>query len=154
MGAFAIVATFEDKTGSVQIKSYAGLAKSSPFLAASMSVFLLSLAGIPPLGGFLAKYYVFAAAIKAATGSPINQWLYAVVGVGLLTSVFALYYYANIMKNMFFAKEDSPYHFGFKTTGTLVVMIGLIGVFYCGLFPQPILDFISGIPANIGIFTP
>ncbi len=153
MGAFAVVATFEERTGSVQIKSYAGLAKSSPFLAGAMSVFLLSLAGIPPLGGFLAKYYVFAAAVKAANAGEINQWLYGVVGIGLLTSVFALFYYANIMKNMYFSAEDSPYEFGFKTTGTLVVMIGLLGVFYCGLFPQPILDFVSDIPGTLGIFS-
>jgi NADH-quinone oxidoreductase subunit N len=154
MGAFAIVAIFEDRTGSVQIKSYAGLAKSSPFMAASMSVFLLSLAGIPPLGGFLAKYYVFAAAIKSAGASEINQWLYAVVGIGLLTSVFALFYYANIMKNMYFAAEDSPYELGFKTFGTMVVVIGLVGVFFCGLFPQPILDMVADIPASLGVFVP
>jgi NADH-quinone oxidoreductase subunit N len=152
MGAFAIVAIFEDRTGSTQIASYAGLAKSSPFIAASLSVFLLSLAGIPPLGGFLAKYYVFAAAIDRAGADGVNSWLYWVVGVGLLTSVFALYYYANIIKNMFFADEQSPYQFGFKTSGTLVVVIGLVGVLYCGLFPEPILRFVADIPATLGIF--
>ncbi len=52
MGAFAIVAIFEDRTGSCQIASYSGLSKSSPFVAGSMAVFLLSLAGVPPLAGF------------------------------------------------------------------------------------------------------
>ena len=151
MGAFAIVAIFEDRTGSTQIGSYAGLAKSSPFMAASMSVFLLSLAGIPPLGGFLAKYYVFAAAIKQAAMGPDYQWLYWLVGIGLLTSVFALYYYANIMKQMFFSKEDSPYKLGFATPGTLVVVLSLLGVFYCGLFPSPILEFVSDIPYALNV---
>jgi NADH-quinone oxidoreductase subunit N len=151
MGVFAVVTIFEDKTGSTQIRSYAGLAKSSPFMAASMSVFLLSLAGIPPLGGFLAKYYVFAAAIKQAGVSPETHFLYWVVGIALLTSVFALYYYANIIRTMFFAAEDSPYKLGFSTPGTLVVVIGLVGVFYCGLYPEPILRLASSIPYWIGV---
>jgi NADH-quinone oxidoreductase subunit N len=151
MGAFAIVAIFEDKTGSTEIQSYTGLAKSSPFMAASMSVFLLSLAGIPPLGGFLAKYYVFAAAVKHAALVSYNQWMYWLVGVGLLTSVFALYYYANIIKTMFFSSEDSPYKLNFMNPGTIVVIIGLLGVFYCGLFPEPILRFAQSIPAIVGL---
>ena len=151
MGIFAIVTIFEDRTGSTQIGSYAGLAKSSPFMAVSLSVFLLSLAGIPPLGGFLAKYYVFAAAIKMAGMSSEYTFLYWVVGVALLTSVFALYYYANIIKTMFFSKEDSPYQLGFANAGTAVVIIGLVGVFYCGLFPEPVLKLVSTIPQWLGI---
>jgi NADH-quinone oxidoreductase subunit N len=151
MGAFAVVSIFEDTTGSTSIRSYAGLAKSSPFMAVSLSVFLLSLAGIPPLGGFLAKYYVFAAAIKHASLSASYYWLYWLVGIGLLTSVFALYYYANIMKTMFFSAEDSPYSLGFLNPGTVVVVLGLVGVLYCGLFPEPILRFASDIPFTLGI---
>ena len=107
MGAFAVVAVFEDKTGSTQIKSYSGLSKTSPFHAACLSVFLLSLAGIPPLAGFLAKYYVFAAAIKQAGVAADYQWLYWVVGIGLLTSVFALYYYANVIKTIVLSQRKS-----------------------------------------------
>ncbi|MEW6051343.1 MAG: NADH-quinone oxidoreductase subunit N [Candidatus Zixiibacteriota bacterium] len=150
MGAFAVVALFEDKTGSCEIKSYAGLSKSSPFLAASLAIFLLSLAGIPPLAGFLAKYYVFAAAIKLAGSSPYNQWLYWPVGVGLLTSVFALYYYAYVIKTMYFAAEDSPYKLSAPFPASLVVAIGLAGVLLFGLYPGPILEFASSIPYSFG----
>jgi NADH-quinone oxidoreductase subunit N len=146
MGAFAVATMFEDKTGLVQIDSYRGLSKSSPFMAASLSIFLLSLAGIPPLGGFLAKYYVFAAAIKQAGAGPEATWLYFVVGVGLLTSVFALFYYANLIKKMYFMPDESPYKLELANAGSIVVIIGLIGVFYCGLFPGTIIDFISKIP--------
>ncbi|MEE8577518.1 MAG: NADH-quinone oxidoreductase subunit N, partial [candidate division Zixibacteria bacterium] len=58
MGAFAVVTIFEDLTGSTQIGSYAGLSKTSKFYSFCMAIFLLSLAGIPPLAGFMAKYYV------------------------------------------------------------------------------------------------
>ena len=153
MGIFAIVTIFEDKTGSVQIDSYRGLSKSSPFMAASMSVFLLSLAGIPPLGGFLAKYYVFAAAIKQAETAMGSEWLYYVVGVGLITSVFALYYYANIIKKMYFMPDESPYRLGLSNAGVMVIIIGLIGVFYCGLLPGAVMEFVSQIPASLGIYS-
>ena len=100
MGAFAIVAIVEDKTGSCQLGTYRGLSQSSPGLAAAMAVFMLSLAGIPPLAGFLAKYKVFAAAVSLASRNDAHTWLYWLAGVGLTTSVFSLYYYANVIKQM------------------------------------------------------
>lgn len=150
MGAFAIVTIFEDKSGSTQIASYRGLSQSSPMLSAALSVFLLSLAGIPPLAGFLAKYYVFAAAIKAAGRSEADSWIYWVVGVGLLTAVFSLYYYANVIKQMYFSKETSPYRFEVSAPAMSVIAIGLLGVFYFGLNPQPILQFASQISSSFG----
>ncbi len=154
MGAFAIVTMFEDKTGSTRIASYAGLSKTSPFIAASLAVFLLSLAGIPPLAGFLAKYYVFAAAIKLAGASSQYAFLYWVVGIGLLTSVFALYYYAYVIKMMYFSAEASPYTFSLRNPVLLVVAIGLVGVFLFGLFPEPIMRFASNIPVALGFSSP
>jgi len=143
MGAFGVVAIFEDKSGSCQITSYAGLSKTSPLLSISMTVFLLSLAGIPPLAGFLAKYYVFAAAIKVAATDPAFSWMYWLVGIGLLTAVFSLYYYANVIKQMYFSAELSPYRISFSAPAMSVLLIGLIGVFLFGLYPEPILQFAS-----------
>ena len=143
MGAFGVVAIFEDKSGSCQITSYAGLSKTSPFLSISMTVFLLSLVGIPPLAGFLAKYYVFAAAIKVAGSDPAFSWMYWLVGIGLLTAVFSLYYYANVIKQMYFSAELSPYRISFSAPAMSVLLIGLIGVFLFGLYPEPILQFAS-----------
>ena len=143
MGAFGVVAIFEDKSGSCQIASYAGLSKTSPFLSISMTVFLLSLVGIPPLAGFLAKYYVFAAAIKVAGSDPAFSWMYWLVGIGLLTAVFSLYYYANVIKEMYFSAELSPYRISFSAPAMSVLLIGLIGVFLFGLYPEPILQFAS-----------
>lgn len=150
MGAFAIVAIFEDRTGSCQIASYSGLAKSSPFMSGSLAVFLLSLAGIPPLAGFLAKYYVFAAAIKMAGASADFSWLYWVVGIALLTSVFALYYYAYVIKTMYFDKAVSPYKFGLHSPVMVVIVLALVGVFLFGLMPEPIIRFASQIPLAWG----
>ena len=64
LGLFVVVVATSEKVGSDEIKDYAGLARRSPLLAASMLVFFLSLAGIPPMAGFIGKYLVFAAVIK------------------------------------------------------------------------------------------
>ncbi len=151
MGAFAAVTIFEDKTGSCEIASYAGVAKTSPGFAASFSVFLLSLAGIPPLAGFFAKYFVFASAIQQAQADPGANWLYWLVGVGLLTSVFSLYYYAGVIKQMYFAKDASPYKISYTVPTVSVLAIGLAGVFLFGLYPDPILHFGAGIGSALGL---
>jgi len=146
MGAFAIVAMFEDKTGSCQIASYRGLSSASPALSLILAIFLLSLAGIPPLAGFMAKYKVFAAAISmAAAGGP--SWIYWLVGVGLLTSVFSLYYYANVIKQMYFSGEESPYKIPVPLPGTIVLGLGVAGVILAGIFAEPVLRYASDIPA-------
>jgi NADH-quinone oxidoreductase subunit N len=147
MGAFAVVAIFEHKTGSTSIDSYRGLAHSSPFYAFSLTIFLLSLAGIPPLAGFLGKYYVFAAAIKMAGSDAAHQWLYWLVGIGLLTSVFALYYYANVIKSMFFAKEESSHKLSLAFPGSAIVVLGLIGILLFGLYPNLVLDLAGDVPS-------
>ncbi len=150
MGAFAIVTVFEDKTGSTQIASYRGLSKSAPGLSLTLAIFLLSLAGIPPLAGFLAKYYVFAAAVEKANSADSASWLYWLVGVGLITTVFSLYYYANIIKQMYFSREDSPYKIPVSAPAMMVIAICLIGVILFGVWPEPILQFAGDIPASFG----
>jgi len=154
MGAFAVVTIFEDSTGSCQIDSYNGLAKSSPFISITMTIFLLSLAGIPPLAGFLAKYYVFAAAIKIAGTDAAYHWMYWLVGIGLLTTVFALYYYANIIKAMYFYPDASPYRLKFPLPAVVVLAVGLAGVIVFGLMPEPILKLASYIALPFGYMTP
>ncbi|MBU8934960.1 MAG: NADH-quinone oxidoreductase subunit N [candidate division Zixibacteria bacterium] len=151
MGAFAVVAIIEHKTGSCEIATYSGLSKTSPLMAGTLSVFLLSLAGIPPLAGFLAKFYVFAAGIQAAQADPDLYWVYWLVGVGLLTTVFALYYYANVIKQMYFAKEPSPYTVTFDIPALSVVLIATMGLFLFGLYPEPVLNFASGIARSLGV---
>ena len=154
MGAFAVVTLFEDRTGSCEISSYAGLSRSSPFLAASLSVFLLSLTGIPPLVGFFGKYYIFAAAVKLAASNSDFSWLYWLVGVGLLTSVFALFYYANVIRAMYFESGESPRRIVFNPPALSVILIGLFGVLLFGLYPEPIIQFASGIPLSYGFILP
>ncbi len=132
MGAFAVITVYADRTGSEQISDYAGLAKSSPAIAAAMALFLLSLAGIPPLAGFLAKYYVFAAAIQAG-----YTWL---VVLAVLTTVIALYYYANVIRLMYLSAETNPHHVIPSFPAGMVLIITAAGVLVFGILPQSILE--------------
>ncbi len=132
MGAFAIVTIVAERTGSEQIADLAGFSKSSPVLAALMAVFMLSLAGIPPLAGFLAKYYIFAAAIQ--TG---HTWL---VVLALLTAVVSLYYYANVIRLMYLSPDPNPHHIVPSFPAGLVLVLTGVGVVLFGMLPQPILE--------------
>jgi len=132
MGAFAIVAIFADRTGSEQIADYAGFSKSSPVLAAALAIFMLSLAGIPPLAGFLAKYYVFAAAIQAG-----YTWL---VLLAVLTTVIALYYYANVIRLMYLSPDTNPHHIVPSFPAGLVVILSVTGVVIFGILPEAVLE--------------
>jgi NADH-quinone oxidoreductase subunit N len=133
MGAFAFAIAFHNNFGSYEIKDYRGLAKDSPGLSIVMAVFLLSLAGIPPLVGFFGKYYIFLA------GWTDFKWL---VIIGVLTSVIALYYYANIMKQMFF--QETAIEVGrMKLDPPLAITLTVTAVatLLAGLFPEPVIRF-------------
>jgi len=97
--AFGIAMAFSRIVGSDEVKDYAGLSRRSPWLALAMLAAFLSLAGMPPFGGFIAKVLVFAAAIQ----NPALIWL-AVVGI--LNSIVALYYYLNVLKYVYLYRME------------------------------------------------
>ncbi len=98
VGTFACIIAMRRKDGTVEnIDDLAGLAKRSPLMALALTILMFSLAGIPPLAGFFAKYFVFVAAIQAG--------LYALAVIGVLASVVGAFYYLRIIKIMWF---DEP----------------------------------------------
>jgi NADH-quinone oxidoreductase subunit N len=98
LGAFLIVIEIFNRTGSFDINDYRGLYRRAPFLSISMTIFMLSLMGIPPFAGFFGKLYVFGAAVNN------NLAWFAVVGA--LNSVIAVYYYARVIKTMIIEAND------------------------------------------------
>jgi NADH-quinone oxidoreductase subunit N len=100
LGAFLVLIVVHNAVGSFDIKDYAGIWRRSPLLTILMGIFLFSLMGIPPFAGFLAKWYVFAAVIRADLG-----W-FAVVGV--LNSAIGAFYYIKILRAMFLEGDDVP----------------------------------------------
>jgi NADH-quinone oxidoreductase subunit N len=95
LGAFAVVIAVSRKTRSGEISSYGGLFGYAPALAVLMTVFLASLAGIPPLGGWYAKFGVFNAVLTARSG-----WGYSIAVIGAINAVIATAYYVTIMREM------------------------------------------------------
>jgi len=132
IGSFALVLAMRRDDGLVEtISDLAGLARTHPTMAFLFGALLFSLAGIPPLAGFFAKFYVFLAAIEAG--------LYALAVIGVVTSVIGAYYYLLIVKVMYF---DAPAPRFVRVAPSIGTMLGLAGlaniVFF--VYPGPLLD--------------
>src|SRR5256886_2306810 len=97
VGAFGVPAMVRRETGGDDFSNFRGLVSRSPLMAACMSVFMLSLAGIPPLAGFFGKFYLFSAALRAGA----DHGLFWLVTVALLGSFISLYYYLIVLKAVF-----------------------------------------------------
>ena len=143
IGAFAVVILLGQKDAQrTGIEHYAGLAGRHPVIAAGMTVFLLSLAGIPPLAGFMAKFYVLSAAIRAE-----YYWL-AVIGV--LNSVVAVYYYLRVVMYMYFREPAGEMgRPDFSPAYTVVIAISIWALFHMGIFPR---DFLLIAEKSVGMF--
>jgi NADH-quinone oxidoreductase subunit N len=132
-GSFAIITYLEknDGTGS-ELSDFSGLSKTHPVLSISMAVFMLSLAGIPPTAGFMAKFYVFSSAIKSGyTGLAI---------FGILTSVISLYYYLRIVYAMYFEEPEEQTNMPVPAGISAGVIIALWGVIQLGILPSDIMN--------------
>jgi NADH-quinone oxidoreductase subunit N len=104
LGAFGVVSIVEGRAGESRLSDFAGLSRRAPVLSFCMLIFMLSLAGIPPLAGFFGKFYVFAAALSVNAPNLGLLWL---VVVALAVSAVSLYYYLQVLKQIYIA-EPSP----------------------------------------------
>jgi len=133
-GAFGVIALSE-RAGeeAVDVRDYAGLGRRHPILALALTLFLLSLIGIPPLAGFVGKFYLFGAAVRAG-----YVWL-AVIAV--LNSALAAYYYLRVIVYMYMRDPDgvpaSPVP---SFAGALGLAIALVGIVLLGVIPAPFAD--------------
>ena len=142
IAAFAVVAAFAKSTGSENLDDYAGLAQKEPLLALIFMFALLSLAGIPPLAGFVGKFYLFYAAMQKG-----YVWL---VVAGALNSTVSLYYYLLVLRQMYLTdrKKEMPkvvMPLGLKLT----LLITMAAVFVLGLMPGPVLDITTDIAQKL-----
>ena len=136
LGAFACVLTMRrdggPNGGSVEeIDELAGLSQTSPGVAFVLMLLMFSLAGIPPLAGFWAKYYAFQPAIKAG--------LYALAVVGVVASVVGAYYYLRIIKIMFFDEAKAPFLPVRPRVGAVIAIAGIFVLLFVVL-PSPLVD--------------
>jgi NADH-quinone oxidoreductase subunit N len=134
LGAFGVIAALDSaERPNDQVRDYAGLWTTHPVLAALMTIFLLSLGGFPPMAGFIAKWYVFNAALKAGySGLAI---------IGVLTSVVSVFFYLRIVVMMYMTTTDRPARFPAVPRAVGAALIGsAILTFYLGLLPARVMD--------------
>ncbi len=132
LGAFFAILAISQHIGSYRIKDYAGMARRAPILAAVLAFCFVSLTGLPPTAGFIAKIYVFNAAVQSDLA-----WL---VLVGVLNSAISAYYYLRVVRHMYLDEpEDETTFF---PTPMLAAALGVtaLGVLVVGLVPTPLID--------------
>ena len=123
LGMFAIVLTVSRKTRSGEISSFGGLFSYAPALAALTTIFLGSLAGIPPLGGWIGKFAAFQAVIDSGSG-----WGYAIAVIGAVNSVIAFGYYGNVMREIWMRPVPDGDTTPIATPAPLVLALAITGV--------------------------
>jgi NADH-quinone oxidoreductase subunit N len=134
LGAFGVVAALDTADHpNDRVRDYAGLSNTHPGLAALMTIFLLSLGGFPPMAGFIAKWYVFNAAMKAGySGLAI---------IGVLTSVVSVFFYLRVIVMMYMTTTETPAQFPRvpKTVGAALIASAIL-TFYLGVLPSRVMD--------------
>ena len=118
------------------MENFNGMAKRAPFLSLLMLVFILSLAGVPPLGGFFGKFYLFAAAVERDAQNFGLLWL---VVLGILMSAVSLYYYLILLKHFYVLPAKDETRIVTPTFVNVALALLALGVIAMGLFPGPIL---------------
>jgi NADH-quinone oxidoreductase subunit N len=146
LGAFGVVAALSTRAGGDEMRDFNGMARRAPFLSLLFLVFVLSLAGIPPLGGFFAKFYLFAAAVQRDAATFGLLWL---VILGIVMSAVSLYYYLVLLKHVYVIEPANPARV--DTPIYLNVALGFLAlaVVLLGIFPEPILTLLNGLLAAL-----
>jgi len=136
IGAFAVAMVVAGKTGSYEIDAYNGLSKRSLGLSIVMVMFLLSLAGIPPMAGFVGKFYVFASAVNT------QQFLWLAI-LGVVNSVISVYYYMGIARRMFFvgSEDESPVETDIYAAS--VIAVTAAATLLLGILPETVMRIVK-----------
>jgi len=135
LGAFLCVIMVSNHFGTDEIDSYAGLSERSPFLAFALTLFLLSLAGIPPLAGFVAKFYVFSSAIQGR--------FFTLAVVAALNSAVAAFYYFKVVRLMYLVPASNREPLTHPLSLLIAVVLALAGILAIGIFPGPFIQFVE-----------
>jgi len=141
LGAFWFIHIFAEKLGSEEIETYHGLGYRAPFASICMAIFMFSLTGLPPLAGFIGKFYLFAAIIQ-------ENWYWLAV-IGVLNSVVSLYYYAGVVRAMFLIRTDNTEEIAIPVYDKVFLALLTIPLLIFGIYWTPIINWTS---ASISIF--
>ena len=149
LGMLAAIGVLERSGGTDQIGSWNGLSQRSPGLAISIAVFLLSLAGVPPLAGFFAKFYLFASVLRSAPLASVAFWL---VMLAIAMSAVALYYSLRVLKPVFVndpAQEAGAIPIPWLSRLVLILLTAAVMVLGCA--PQLLLSWLNSVTQMAGL---
>jgi NADH-quinone oxidoreductase subunit N len=132
LAAFIVVIAVSARMATDEIADYAGLARRSPWLAGALAFALVSLTGIPPTAGFVAKIYIFNAAVQSDL-----IWL---VVIGVLNSVASAFYYLRVAGIMFTGEPKSEESLPTTNALKLALMVAVAGILFVGIVPSPLMD--------------
>ncbi|MGD8540074.1 MAG: NADH-quinone oxidoreductase subunit N [Candidatus Aminicenantes bacterium] len=146
IGAFAAVIALGKKDKEyLELEDYAGIGFKYPWIGATFAVFLFSLAGFPPTGGFLAKFYVFSAAVR--------EGLVSLVIIGVLASLVSVYYYLRVIVFMYMREPTREVDINLENPALfLVLFLCLYGILQLGIFPGNVLIIIKQAVSSIAFF--
>jgi len=134
IGAFTVATYFYNVTGSDEIKDYAGLSQRSPLMAAVMLVCMLSMAGIPPLAGFVGKFYLFK--------TIVDNYLWLAF-IGLIMSMVSVYYYLRVALVMYRDEPTDPTPINLSAPVAVTLIIAMVATLFIGIYPGPLSQVIN-----------
>jgi NADH-quinone oxidoreductase subunit N len=146
MGAFGVVAALSTRAGGDDMENFNGMARKAPFLSLLMLVFILSLAGIPPLGGFFGKFYLFAAAVERDTQNFGLLWL---VVIGIFMSAVSLYYYLILLKHIYVLPPKEDVAVATPTYLNVALAATALAVILLGVFPESLLELLKPLVVHL-----
>ena len=146
VGAFGVVSVVERRRGGSQLQDFDGLYRTSPGLSLSLLVFLISLAGIPPLAGFFGKFYMFSETL-AASAAGANPGMLWIVVLAIALNAVSLYYYLIVLKHVFVTKPAEDGRKKAPACGPLITALAL-AVLLLGLYPNVLL-----VPISVAVKT-
>jgi NADH-quinone oxidoreductase subunit N len=140
LGAFAVAGVVEQQCGGETLAHFAGLSRRAPAISLCMMIFLLSLAGIPPLAGFFGKFYLFSSALHATAGHMTMLWL---VALAIAMSAVSLYYYLQVLKRIY-VENPAPGMEAIRVpiVSRVVICLLAVAVLVLGCVPGILLQFI------------
>ena len=141
LGAFTVICLVMKQVESEDVLALAALNQRSPLLAGTMTLAMVSLAGIPPLAGFFGKFLLFRAALEQASARPGYYWLVAIAVLGV---VISLYYYFGILRTIYWSRDPKDLTaIAISKPARLTLYACIAGMFYLGMFPSAMVQVAS-----------
>jgi NADH-quinone oxidoreductase subunit N len=151
LGAFGITAMVTWQTGSDRLAAFTDLGRRSPWLALPMAVCLFSLVGLPPLGGFAAKWWLLVALGKATAG---QSWLWGLVVVAVINTAISLYYYVRVIRHMYLADDKQQTAFAPPLGGAVIANLCAVALILLGtILFAPLGDYSRKAASNMAAST-